>query len=143
MPVSGLNFDRISVERTNEPAQQVNIKNNLFIKDVKEQELQIGEQKKTVLRFDFEFSIAYEPKVGSIVIGGHVIYLDENNKIKDVTNNWKKKKEVEPKLMEQVLNVALYRCTVKALDLAQELNLPAHMRMPRIKTSQDTKNYIG
>ena len=142
MPVGGLNFDKIVVEKHEAPASQVSIKNNLFIKDIKEHELLLGEQKRTVLKFEFEFSVVYEPKVGSLVLNGHVIFLDENTKI-EIINNWKKKKDIDQKVMEQVLNLALYKCTVKALDLAQELNLPAHMRMPRVKTNQEVKNYIG
>ena len=97
-----------------------------------------------VLKFIFEFSLDYEPEIGKLQILGHILYLDDEKKIKDTLKAWKKNKEIDQNLMQQILNAALYRCSIRALSLSQEVNLPPHIAIPTLQPmSKNQKNYIG
>ena len=138
------NFDKINIERKSLPKGKVEIKNNLSIDNVEEEQLMVKTDNKA-LKFSFGYSVAYEPKVGIIEFKGHLIYLAESKKINEMLSSWKKSKKLgDEKVATQVLNTALTRCNIKALYLSQEVNLPPHIQMPRVvpKTG-NTENYIG
>ncbi|MBI2671019.1 hypothetical protein HYX18_03520 [Candidatus Woesearchaeota archaeon] len=142
MPIIGFNFDKIQVERSKKVEEKVEIKNNLGIKDVEIEKLSINNLNE-VLKFIFEFSLVYEPNVGNITINGHILYTDDIKIIKDIQKEWKKNKKIETKLLELLLNNVLYRCHVKSLTLAQEVNLPMHLNLPTIHATPQEKTYIG
>lgn len=142
MPIIGFNFDKIEVERKKPVTDKIEIKNNLGIKDVDIEKLpveNIGE----VLKFMFEFALVYEPDVGNISINGTILYSGDSKELKDIHKEWKKNKKIDTKLLEVLLNNVLYKCHVKALTLAQEVNLPAHLNLPSIKAAPADKAYIG
>jgi len=135
MPIVGFNFDKILVERKNKITGKINIKQNLGIVGIEQEKLLLGNQdKEQVLKFNFNFDVNYE-NIGQITVLGHVLFLDESKKIKTILEDWKKKK-IDQNLTEQILNVVLFRCTVKALTLAQEVNLPPPIRLPSIEKTK-------
>lgn len=142
MPIIGFNFDKILVERTGVVGRQINVKHNLSLKDIKKNDLAFGANKRPVLRFDFLFAVEYE-ELGNLTMNGHVLFLEEDKKVKEVLDNWGKDKKIEPKLAESILNAILIKCNIKALMLAQEVNLPPHFNMPRLAPGAKSENYIG
>ncbi|MBI2136019.1 hypothetical protein HYU06_03040 [Candidatus Woesearchaeota archaeon] len=157
MPIVGCNYRKITLERRDNVAGNINIKNNIAIKDVEEKEFALGKAKQQGLKFNFEFTTEYEPNIGTINIFGEVLYLDEPKKIKELAASWKKNKKVEPDVMQQVLNTALSKCNVKALILSEDINLPPPIPLPRVSiekknegkadkntaVQQNTQSYIG
>ena len=161
MPIVGCNYRKITLERKENVTGNINIKNNIAIKDVEEKEFALGKAKQQGLKFNFEFTTEYEPNIGTINIFGEVLYLDEPKKIKELAASWKKNKKVEPDVMQQVLNTALSKCNVKALILAEDINLPSPIPLPRVsiekkgdksegsgkqdksQATQNTQSYIG
>ena len=134
MPIVGFNFDKILVEKKDKVSGKIDIKQNMGITKIEEEKLMLGGSEQ-VLKFSFEYKIDYG-KPGEIALLGHVLYLEEPKKIKAILDEWKKKKKIEPKLMEQVLNAVLFKCTIKSLNLAQEINLPPPIRLPMVKAPQ-------
>ncbi len=132
MPIVGCNYRKITLERKDNVTGNINIKNNIAIKDVEEKEFALGKVKQQGLKFNFEFTTEYEPNIGTINIFGEVLYLDEPKKVKELAANWKKNKKVEPDVMQQVLNTALNKCNVKALILSEDINLPPPIPLPRV-----------
>lgn len=144
MPIVGFNFDKILVEKLNPIEGQVKVKRDLLIKDIKKQELSLGSKKKEeLLKFDFEFSVKYEPKIGNIIIDGHILFIDEPSELKKIFDSWKKNKDLAPNLMALLLNTALIRCNIKALSLIQDINLPPHIQLPTINPKSRASDYIG
>ena len=131
MPIVGFNFDKILVEKKDKISGKIDIKQNMGITKIEQEKLMLGGSEQ-VLKFSFEYKIDYG-KPGEIVLLGHVLYLEEPKKIKAILDDWKKKKKIEPKLMEQVLNAVLFKCTIKSLNLAQEINLPPPIRLPMVR----------
>jgi len=143
MPIVGFNFDKIIVEKKGPIKGRVQVKNNMSIKDVEQQELVMGKKKEEVLKFSFEFSSNYEPKIGVIDIKGHILFMESPAEVKKIMDGWKKKKVLPQDLMTYLLNSVLVRCNVKALVLAHEVNLPPHIKLPTIKPQSDVNQYIG
>jgi hypothetical protein len=143
MPIVGLNFDKINAEKKDLIKDKVDVKTNLQITDLKEESIPIEKSKEKVLKFTFEFTVNYEPKIGDILLKGHILYLDDQAKINSIFKEWKKSKKIETKLMQQLLNAILIKSNIKAFSLAQEVNLPPHIRLPLIKPTDNLGNYIG
>jgi len=144
MPIVGFNFDKVLVEKLSPIEGQVKVKRDLLIKDIKKQELSLGSKKKEeLLKFDFEFSVKYEPKIGNIMIDGHILFIDEPSELKKIFDSWKKNKDLAPNLMALLLNTALMRCNIKALSMIQDVGLPPHLQLPTINPKSRASDYIG
>lgn len=132
MPIIGFNFDKIQAEKLLEIKEKIEIKNNLGIKDIIQDKIPV-EGLDNVLKVTFEFSLEYTPNIGNIILNGHLLYTEDQKKIKDILKDWKKDKKIQTNLLELWLNAVLQRCHLKALTMAQELALPTHIQLPSVK----------
>lgn len=137
MSVVGFNFTKILVERKGSGKGRINIQNNVAIKNVEKANLSFGKAKQEALKFSFEFTCEYEPKIGSIILGGEVIDLEDENTVKDVLESWQKHKRVPQAVMNLILNSILNKSTVQALILSRDINLPPPIPMPRVNVKND------
>jgi len=131
MPIIGTNFIKINVEKK-EVKGKVNISNNLGIKDVQEMNLNIGKAKQPGVKFLFNFETIYEPNVAKFEFVGEVLYIDEKEKCDEILKAWKDKKPVDENIMSKIMNSALTKSTIKSLQLSQEMNLPAPIKLPHV-----------
>lgn len=131
MAIVGFNFTKLNIENKGIFKANEKISSDLKIIDIIPEKSGVDESKE-IVKFQFEFSVEYAGS-GSALIGGDVIYLDEPEKIKKLIEDWKNKKGVSGDILNQVLNVALFRCNIKALSLSQEVNLPPHFQLPRVE----------
>jgi len=143
MPIVGFNFEKVSVEKKNPIKGKIEIKSNVSITDIKEEKLPTGKTKMDGLRFNFDFKIEYTPTIGEIDIKGHIFFMDDPKVLKDIIKQYKKDKKISPEITTQIINTVLLKSSTKALSLAQEVNLPPHIRLPQISNNADPKNYIG
>lgn len=132
MPIVGFNFEKIMVERQNKITGKLDIKNNLNITNIEKEKLNITNTE-DVLKFNFNYTVNYEPNVGLINIAGHLLFMDNAKQIKDILTDWEKKKSLPKELAPQILNTILAKCNIKSLSLSQEVNLPPHVRLPLIR----------
>lgn len=131
MSMISFNFTNITAERKVARVGKYSVKNSTNITDVKE--VPLGKQK--ALLFTFKSTIEYEPGVGSIVLGGDVLFLSTDEDAKRIVDDFKKTKKVDNKYAEAVYNTVLSRATVQSLIVARDLNLPAPIQMPRVKAN--------
>jgi len=146
MPFIGFNFDRIEAFKdVSEVKGKINVKHNLNILDVKKEEVNV-DKKQEVLKFIFEFKLIYEPKIGGINLVGNMMFIDDQKKMKDVLQDWKKDKKLPPEIMQGLFNTILAKANIKALSLSQDVNLPPHLPLPKLeqtKTQNKYNEYIG
>lgn len=57
--------------------------------------------------------------------------------VKEILAVWKKDKKVSDAIMAQILNMALNKCNVKALVLADDLSLPPPIPLPKIESKNE------
>ena len=148
MQIIGFNFNKINIERKQSHKGNVNISNNVAIKSIDIKDIDLSDKKKQALNFQFEFTSKYTPELASLVIQGEVISVDDQKKSKDILTKWSKDKKIDPEIIAPVLNAALNKCNIKALELSDDFNLPPPVPLPRVniergKSGGEQKNYIG
>lgn len=132
MAVVGFNLQKISIERKKSLKGQVNIKTNLRFTDIKEDRVlpEISKDK-TMLRFEFEFTINYEPEIASVFFSGYVLDIESEEEAKNILKEWKNKK-IKDDLRLRISNVIWAKCNIKAFLLEEEIGLPIHIPLPRL-----------
>ena len=144
MPVVGFNLEKTLAERTGKLTKGMQARHNMTITAVESEDIRIGEKTtKPGLKFTFEYIVEYLPKIGKVLVSGNVLFLDDEKKIKSTLTDWKKNKNISQELTAQVLNTAIVKSTIKALNLSQEINLPPHMPIPTITPKTKAEDYIG
>tara|TARA_Y100000310_G_C20134969_1_gene557581 strand:+ start:158 stop:568 length:411 start_codon:yes stop_codon:yes gene_type:complete len=136
MPIIGTNLTKLEVERKN-PAGKITVNNNINIKDVQEMNLALGDLKQDGVRFVFEYTSEYLPDAASMKFTGEVMYLGEKKEVDGMLKNWKDKKPIDSEVMVAVMNSALTKGTVTALMLAQDMNLPSPVKLPRVQAKKE------
>lgn len=145
MKIAGFSISKISAEKKIPIKGKLELKSNVDIKDILKEEIQIT--KNAALKFDFEFSINYEPKVASILISGSIIAIDEKDESKEILKEWKKKKFTHP-MRISLFNFIMDKCNLRALQLEEELALPLHVPFPKLRPQPQEQpsskaNYAG
>jgi hypothetical protein len=134
MAIVGVHITKINATKdTSKTSGKVTINNNIGIKKVEDKEFSLGAAKQKGIKFVFEFSCNYEPKVGTIEFEGEVLFVAADDKTKELLTKWKEKKELGSDVMSPVLNAALNRCNIEALKLSQDLNLPIPIPLPKVE----------
>ncbi len=137
-----INFllDKIYIERKNTPKSNIEAKNTLRVLNITEETLEPLSKEK-ILRFNFVYNVSYEPQIAFLEMTGNLSYKVDEKKQKEILNEWNKEKKINQSVSSAVFNHILSKCSVKALRLAQELNLPPHIPFPRValKTEQAKK----
>ncbi|MFH1073402.1 MAG: hypothetical protein V1743_08295 [Nanoarchaeota archaeon] len=132
MTIIGFDFTRMLVERKKGMKGKMNIVSNVTIKDITEVDIALGPDKKA-LKFSFLSTTKYEPEVGDISIEGDLLYMADEKEAKHVLSSWKKDKKMPEELKRPIMNYVLSKCTIQAIFLSKEMNLPAPVPMPKVE----------
>jgi len=136
MPILGLNFDAVHAEKKKELSPPLKINTNVEIVSVSKEDSFFSNKDESVLKFNFEFSLVFDPKdVAELGLKGHIHYLGKTKDNDKVLSTWKKDKKFPPELTRQLVNMILMKANIKALIVGQEVGLPPHIRMPLINKS--------
>jgi hypothetical protein len=93
------------------------------------------------LKATFKFTVSYkEPSSkdvapNDVVFIGHLILSVSKDESKEYLKSWKNKELPKDKVV-LLYNYILKKCSVRALTLEEELNLPLHIPFPQIKHNQ-------
>jgi hypothetical protein len=68
-----------------------------------------------------------------------VLLLTEKDESKDILKKWKNKKMPE-EFRVPLFNIILTKSNLRALQLEEELNLPTHIPLPRIRNQDQAGN---
>jgi len=136
MAVIGFDLNKIMVERTGNVAGEIKINNNVAIKEIDKIGIPIKRDDQEGLRFGFEFTSSYEPKMGKVIIRGNVVVVENKKKAEDILKQWKKDKKAESDVMTAVLNMVLEKCNIEALILSRDVNLPPSIPLPKVKPKE-------
>ncbi len=137
MTIIGFNFKEIKVSKKEGVKGKINIKNNVVIKEIKEQDLNLGDKSQSALKFIFEFSSKYDPGLGEIILVGDLLFMESSGKTKQIMDDWKKSKNVPKDVMAGILNTVLTKCNIEALVLSQKVNLPPPIPLPSVKQAEE------
>ncbi len=139
MTIVKINLHKVHATRDlNSKGGQINIQNNVSLKDVAD--LPFAVEGKRGLKFDFSFICSYEPDLGKIEVEGQVLYLDTEKKVAEVKASWQKQKKVPADVMEQIFNAALHKGHVQAIKISEDVNLPSPLPLPKIQVAPEVKD---
>ncbi len=133
MAIIGFNYSKFDCERkVAQGSGSIDINHNVSIKNVEKTSLNVGGTKNEVLKIDFSFDVLYGNHLGKISISGDVIYTDTKEIINEVFSSWTQDKKLNKMVNEQVFRFVYGKSAVKALELADSLNLPSPIPLPKI-----------
>ncbi|MEK6848774.1 MAG: hypothetical protein AABX65_04040 [Nanoarchaeota archaeon] len=141
MHIIGFNFDKILAERKKPLVSDLKIHTNIDVKDITEQKVEVFKDKE-VLKFDFMFTIDYQKEIANLDFGGFILLaVDDKKQSKDILQRWKKK-DIPAEIKLFLFNFILAKCSMKALQLEEDLGLPTHVQLPRLTMEADPKSYV-
>jgi hypothetical protein len=133
MAIAGFGFKKILAERYESSKGNIKVDAKLNIKEIKEEDLKLTD--KEALKITFSFLIDYSPKFAEILFEGEVLFVEDSKKIKKILDLWKDKK-IEEEMRLIVFNFLITKCSIKALAIEEELGLPFHLPLPRMKSEK-------
>ncbi|MBU3907103.1 MAG: hypothetical protein KKA64_02525 [Nanoarchaeota archaeon] len=140
MRLIGFNFNKISIEKkAEELSSDLKIKSNLDVLSIEKIDIGLSKEKEESLLVKFSYIINYDPNIAVIDLNGLIIISLDSKIAKDLLQKWKKK-TIPEEIRVSLFNIILRKVNVKALELEDEMNLPLHVPLPRIKgenTPQD------
>ena len=132
MTIVKINLHKVHASRElNAKNGQVKINNNVSLKDLEEMDFAV--EGKRGLKFNFAFTCNYEPDLGKIEVEGQVLYVNDEQKVKEIKTNWDKEKKVPAEVMEQVINAALHKGNIQAIKISEDVNLPSPLPLPKVR----------
>jgi hypothetical protein len=142
MKILGFNFTKINAIKYPD-FESSGIKYNVEFTDVSKDKIEVLNAS-DIVKISFKFMIDYEKKKNEtdkekesknsaeIIFEGVIILSAEKEEIKEILKSWKKK-EIPALAKATLFNIILKKCSIKALSLHEDLNLPTHIPFPQIK----------
>ena len=69
--------------------------------------------------------------------------MEESKVHKEILDQWKKSKKISQDMLEDVFNVIVSKCTIKALSISQDINIPPLIPLPKVQQPKQPQEYIG
>ena len=132
MRLIGFSLNRMHVEKTFKKFENVNINTKIDILSIEEAKSDFFKFKEETIVVNFSFIIMYEPELANLELAGSLILAVDSKIAKEVLKSWKEKK-LPDDFRVLLFNLILKKSTLKALQLEEELNLPAHIPFPTFK----------
>ena len=145
MRIAGFNFTKVVAERSPDFEVGSNISTNIEFVDIKNEETDITREDSNALRVSFKFSVSYNEKDkkdsnnAEISFLGFIIIITTKDEANDILKEWKKK-ALPNSFRVPIFSFILKRCSARALQLEDELNLPLHVPIPQIKMGNSEGN---
>ena len=134
MQIIGFNLTKISVEREEKLNGKLDVKQNVNIENIIEDNVSISKDK--IIKITFIFSIKYGEDLAKIEFKGMVIVLPKPEELSTIIKDWKEKK-FNNSFRVPLFNFIMNKCNVKALALEDEMALPLHIPMPKLAPKPD------
>lgn len=151
MRIIGFNFSKIAAERFSD-TRPTSISADIKFLNLEKEEFELLKEE-DALKASFSFIVNYQSEsknenkekkekeangqnVGLISFEGHITLSTTKDESKEIMKQWKKK-EIAESFRLPLFNFVLKKCTVKALDLEDQLGLPSHLPFPQLKAQKN------
>lgn len=128
MKIIGFNFTKIHGNRSLDFKPSTSINTNIEVIDIEKAQIEVIKDIES-LKLTFKFSLMYkedekkDSKQAEISFEGAVLMAVDAQETKEILKSWKKK-EVPQIVRPALFNYILQKCSVKALSIEEDLNLP-------------------
>ncbi|MAG25074.1 hypothetical protein CMI47_05785 [Candidatus Pacearchaeota archaeon] len=147
MQIIGFNFTKITSEKSPD-YQHSTINTDIKFTNVEKESVEMLKDAEAI-KLSFTFSINYEEpqdkdkkskkkpkKYGSVDFAGQIILSATEQEAKDFEDSWKEK-QVPKSSVVPLYNFLLKKCSTRALQLEEDLNLPPHIPFPQVSFDQN------
>lgn len=129
MPILGISLNLVNAKKNIEaPSGEIKINSSPRILSVEETELKPLENK--VLKIGFEFITTYS-EAAEIKLAGDMLFM--HDKHKEILDHWKNAKVLSQDVAVEVFNALFAKCLLKSSILAEELQLPLPLNLPKVQ----------
>jgi len=125
MSIVGFNINKIDVLKSEMSYANIQVANNINIKELLPANFNLGQAKQNGLKLLFEFSTVYGNNLAHIKLDGNVLLMASAENAKKILNDWNKSKRIDQKLLSVLINHINIRCSVQAVTLAKDVSLPS------------------
>ncbi len=147
MQIVGFNFTKVSAEKAADFTAGSEISTDIKFVDIAKEETDFAKEGSEAMKASFEFKVSYgkkekkgkNPLNGDIILNGFIILMATGEEANDVQKAWKNK-ELPQNFKMPIFNFLLKKCSMKALQLEEELGLPLHLPMPHISPAPANKD---
>jgi len=137
MTIAGFSFTKMMVEKKGSQAGQININTNISIASAEEIDFVMGPQKQKGIKILFEYRNTYTPDIGSVVIGGEILYLSEQKKHDELMKAWKKDKKFPNDVMAELFDRISVKGCVESIQLTSSVSIPPPIPLPRFRPAPE------
>lgn len=136
MKAIGLNFTKISAEKFEGKVSGIDV--DIKFTDFEKKDIKILDEETLAVNFSFvvNYTKEKEESIAKINFVGTILLSVTKEESKEVLKEWKKK-EVNSGVKAFLINLIIKRCTIKALDLEDQLGLPPHLPFPKAQAKSD------
>jgi hypothetical protein len=135
MQLVGFNFTKISAKR------ELKIENysqntNIEFLDLEKEKIDLLKDLDAI-KLTFKYSVDYthsgekEKPCAELNFEGHIVFALSKKESSDLLKSWRKK-QIPPNVQIPLFNLILKKCSPKAVYLADELNMPSPVPLPKI-----------
>jgi len=132
MRLVGFNFTKINIEKFSNKGKNLKINTKIDIPEIKTIKSDFFKIKEEIIQIKFSYNINYNPDIAKIELAGDLLLAVESKLAKDILKQWKDK-EMSEDFRIDLFNIILRKSSLKALQLEDEMNLPAHISLPFLK----------
>lgn len=129
MKFLNLIYTGINAETFNNSTLPSKINTNIDLSNIEQLNLDLTPKDTTILKISFNFSLNFQENIANILLKGVILIEIDSKEAETVLKNWKSKK-VEGGFKLTMFNIILRKCSIKALELEDELGLPPHFPLP-------------
>ncbi len=132
MPIIGTTLNAIEATKTKVLVEgEVKVNSTPRITGMREVDLDaVG---KKAVAMEFTFGSSYEPGLANITVKGELLYVGPKQAA--VLKQWKDKETLPQDVSVEVLNHLFRRCLLKIANLADDLQLPPPLDLPRVQAA--------
>jgi len=141
MPIIGMKFDSMEGKRE-KMVDKGEIKVNSTPRITSAKLISLPSINKKALALNFDFVTTYSPEIGEVKISGELLYMSEENP--KILKQWQSKKSLPENVNIEVLNHLFRQCLLKVANIADDLQLPPPLAIPRVAPKQQKEaGYVG
>ncbi len=120
------------MEKFSDRGKNLKISTKIDIPEIKNIKPDFFKIKEEIIQIKFSYNINYNPDIAKIELAGDLLLAVDSKAVKDILKQWKDK-EMSEDFRIDLFNIILRKSSLKALQLEDEMNLPAHISLPFLK----------
>ncbi len=136
MTIAGFAFTRLLVEKKAAGRGNITINSNISLVSAEEIDFVMGQQKQKGIKINFDYKNLFVPDIGTLIIGGEILYLSDQKKHDELMKLWSKQKGFTDEVTAELYDIISLRCTVEAIHLSSTVGLPPPVPLPRFSAGK-------